>query len=130
MAAGETTMRHPAHNGTGLAHVWRVEELRDRDGDGVIDEEDAVPDSIMDPTVVILGVDSGVPNRISVDGVTLADRYAMTGSVSDYRNSALYAAELRRLGTDLLRAGLVNHNELRILTAAINLGTQPPGRKR
>ena len=51
--------------------------VRDSDGDGVNDDEDACPDSILTETVVIGELDSGVANTLFLDGdrrgCTLAD---------------------------------------------------------
>ena len=45
----------------------------DSDGDGVIDADDACPDSDLGPTIVIGGVDTGVDNEPLGDGCTIAD---------------------------------------------------------
>ena len=45
----------------------------DSDGDGVTDDLDRCPNSILDATVVIDGCDSGVPNTLFADGCTIAD---------------------------------------------------------
>jgi hypothetical protein len=97
-------------------------EIQDRDGDGVADADDLVPDSIMDETVVLLGLDSGVDNRVDARGVTLADRYAMLGGLSDYRNPALYAVAAKQLGKDLLKGGLLDKAESRMLFDTIQQG--------
>ena len=51
------------------------EVILDSDGDGVLDDADPYPLSDMSPTVVLLGVDTGVPNSMPVGeaGTTLAD---------------------------------------------------------
>ncbi|MHC4979536.1 MAG: hypothetical protein ACYTGT_11015 [Planctomycetota bacterium] len=46
----------------------------DSDGDGIPDDEDACPDSILTPTIVINGCDSGVTNVLFEDGCTMSDR--------------------------------------------------------
>jgi hypothetical protein len=55
----------------------------DSDGDGIVDDEDAVPNSDMSPTVVIAGIDSGVANVVLPDGSTLADVIAAAEADSD-----------------------------------------------
>ncbi|MHC4305970.1 MAG: hypothetical protein ACYSW2_16045, partial [Planctomycetota bacterium] len=45
----------------------------DSDGDGIPDDEDACPDSILTPTIVINGCDSGVTNVLFEDGCTMSD---------------------------------------------------------
>ena len=48
-------------------------EADDSDGDGVPDEDDACPNSILDPTVVIDGCDSQVSNTVLSDGCSISD---------------------------------------------------------
>lgn len=121
-AAGEPNVLDPVSQGVGLAHVWGtvVEDkpVPDTDGDGIPDAEDEIPDSVMDATVVILGVDSKVENRVSPEGVTLADRFAAIGGLADFRVPALYYVKALHLSNKLVRAGLVDKREGRRLAAA------------
>jgi hypothetical protein len=121
-AAGEPNVLDPVSQGVGLAHVWgiqkEVEPVLDTDGDGVPDDQDEIPDSVMGSTVVILGVDSQVGNRVNSNGVTLADRFAAIGQLADFRVPALYYVKALHLSTKLVRAGLVDKREGRRLAAA------------
>ncbi|MEK6320572.1 MAG: hypothetical protein AABN33_02690 [Acidobacteriota bacterium] len=45
-------------------------------GDGVLDRQDACPNSIVTATVVIDGCDSAVPNTVLSGGCTIADKIA------------------------------------------------------
>ena len=52
----------------------RAQEVIDTDGDGIPDALDECPTSDFSPTVVIRGVDTGIPNTgINAVGCTLAD---------------------------------------------------------
>jgi choice-of-anchor B domain-containing protein len=58
--------------GDGCSATCQVESV-DTDGDGVPDEDDACPNSILDPTVVIDGCDSQVSNALLSEGCTISD---------------------------------------------------------
>jgi hypothetical protein len=120
-AAGEMNLQDPVTRGFGLAHVWAVEQVQpilDSDGDGVLDDIDVVPQSIMDATVILLGIDSGVTNRVNEEGITLADRFAALGDLSDYRCPALYHAKAVQLSVQLVHQHLINGREALRLSAA------------
>jgi hypothetical protein len=121
-AAGEPNLLDPLSQGVGLAHVWGIlketDPVLDTDGDGIPDDQDEIPASVMDSTVVILGVDSKVENRVNSAGITLADRFAALGKPSDCRVLALYYVKALHLSTKLVRAGLVDKREGRRLAAA------------
>lgn len=52
---------------------WR---FPDADGDGYADDEDCNPNSIVTPTIVIGGIDTGVTNTVFAGGCTSADKIA------------------------------------------------------
>jgi FG-GAP repeat len=121
MAAGEVNLLDPVTGGKGLARVWKVEEIQpvlDTDGDGVYDDVDAVPASIMDVTVILGGIDSRVPNRIDADGTTLADLFAELGVLSDCRKPAHYLVAVTHLTTKLVKSKDITRKEALKLTAA------------
>jgi hypothetical protein len=119
MAAGEISLRDPVTNGSGYAYVWKLaEEVLDSDGDGINDDMDEVPNSIMTPTVVIGGVDSGVTNRVNATGVSLADRFTGLGEIPDHKNSGKFLAKAKQLSNQLFKAGLVTRKESRQLADA------------
>jgi hypothetical protein len=75
----------------------------DSDGDGIPDDEDACPNSIMSETVVIEDCDSGVVNILFDDGCTLADLIQQiaddTVSFGEFVSGvSRYAKELRTEG--------------------------------
>ena len=120
-AAGEANLQDPITKGSGLAHVWAVKEIPrilDTDGDGILDDVDAVLQSITDPTVVILGVDSKVANRVDATGMTIADRYATLGDPADFRCPALYYVKVLHLSVKLSRAKLIDKREALQISAA------------
>ncbi len=59
---------------SGPVNTWEFATCGDTDGDGVIDPDDACPNSDLAETVVIHGCDSGVANHLFDDGCTMADR--------------------------------------------------------
>ena len=65
-----TIMSQPT---SGTYKITEVNEPSDSDGDGVLDDQDACPNSAPSPTVVINGCDSGVENKLLDDGCTIAD---------------------------------------------------------
>ena len=70
-AGGTATVVNEPPGGAGDEYRWHTGINRPT---GVPDAVDRVPDSNMDSTVLIFGVDSGVENRADAKGVTLADR--------------------------------------------------------
>ncbi len=128
LLVGESMRMDPVGGGRGYVHLYQVEST-DRDGDGIPDAEDAVPDSINDPTVVIGGIDSGVENRVDDDGRTLADRYAELGSPDEARNHGAYTSAFSRLTNELRRAGILSRNEAKALHAA-GVSASKPARGR
>jgi hypothetical protein len=77
----------------------------DRDGDGVPDDHDACPDSIVTATVVIDQCDSGVPNTIIEDGCTISDRIAQWGA--DAKNHGLFVSQVADLTSRLRNNGII-----------------------
>ena len=126
-AAGENSWLDPISGGRGLARLWSVaasapEVELDSDNDGIPDEIDAVPNSIMDATVRVLGVDSGVENRVDTNGASLADRFAALGTLSDYHRPGHYMASATLLNLGLRLSGLVSRGESRQLASATAAG--------
>lgn len=79
--------------------------VRDSDGDGVNDDEDACPDSILTDTVIIGEIDSGVANTLFLEGdrrgCTLADLVQACADISErhgefVRCVAILAISLRK----------------------------------
>jgi probable HAF family extracellular repeat protein len=82
-----------------------VPKVADADGDGVPDADDACPDSITGPTVVIDGCDSGVANTVLASGCTIADRVEeCAASAVNHRRFVKCVAGLTK---ELIRAGAI-----------------------
>lgn len=126
-AIGENAVVDAATGGSGFAYIHYIEpdiEVPpvDTDGDGILDDVDAVPQSIMDATVAILGINSSVANRVDSTGTTLADRFAELGVLSDYRRPSQYLVAATLLIADLYSEKLVTKKEATRLIAASAVG--------
>jgi hypothetical protein len=129
IAAGESLLTDPETGGRGLAYLWAVDVEQDTDGDGMPDSEDEIPDSIMDPTVHVGGVDSGVENRVDERGRTIADEIALLGDPGAARNQGQYVSRFGRLVVELRRDGRISRSESQALhAAAIRLFVSGRGR--
>lgn len=117
-AIGEPNLVDPTTGGRGAAYVWSIETVRDSDGDGIPDDEDAFPDSITDPTVVLFGKDSGVENRQYPDGSTLADLFAELPDPGELGNQGRYLKGLNGFLKDLQQDGLLSKNESKAIRKA------------
>lgn len=86
----------------------------DRDGDGFPDEIDTCPDSLLDPTVVMHGEDSGVRNLEFGDGCTLAD--LVDECILTAPDHGDFVSCVAQLAIDLVKADLLSAKE------AVDLG--------
>lgn len=84
------------------------EYITDSDGDGVPDDEDLMPNSNMEETVMIDGCDSSVDNIALGDGIMLSDKIDELEAGS-YRNHGKYVR-----ATAQYLAGLVNEGVITI----------------
>lgn len=124
-AFGESGLTDPETNGGGIGHFWSIPQeqpIPDTDGDGVLDDVDAVVNSIMDATVSILGVDSTVPNRLDESGTTLADRFSLLPALDPNRRSKFLVAVIC-LSSNLVSEGLLTTKEANkiVLSAAVGV---------
>ncbi|MEX0331222.1 MAG: hypothetical protein AB3N64_07350 [Puniceicoccaceae bacterium] len=105
--------------------------LLDSDGDGLMDDVDPYPLSDMSPTVVLLGVDTGVPNMIpgvpvEESGTTLADVVLdlEQSAASSTDNHGQYVKELGQAFKLLERDGWINGRQraglLRVIAQSVN----------
>ncbi|MDB4796794.1 thrombospondin type 3 repeat-containing protein [bacterium] len=65
-------------DGDGLGDVCDPDD----DNDGIEDGEDLFPESKVNPTVVIGGIDIGIPNAVLSDGATMLDLIGMVIAIS------------------------------------------------
>ena len=78
----------------------------DSDGDGVPDDEDAFPNSNMDPTVVIDECDSLVPNQVLADGSTFNDLIGVCAA--NATNHGKFVSCVSHLTSEWKKDGLVS----------------------
>lgn len=77
----------------------------DADGDGVPDTQDDCPDSIVDPTVVLGGCDSGVPNTVFPNGCTVSDRIQQCAVAAE--NHGQFVSCVAHLTNEVKKAGVI-----------------------
>lgn len=77
----------------------------DADGDGVVDDEDCNPNSDLQATIVIGGIDTGVPNQLFSNGCTMSDLLSQlkTGAA----NHGAYVAAVAHLTNQWNTDGLI-----------------------
>ena len=81
----------------------------DSDGDGIPDDQDACPHSILGDTVIIGDCDSGVENILFADGCTLAD--LIQACADDARNHGQFVRCVVHLSLRLRKAGILTRSE-------------------
>jgi hypothetical protein len=89
--------------------AFAIDNLRlgpqDTGGDGVLDTDDNCPNSIVSPTAVIDGCDSGVPNTIFPSGCTISDLIAACAEGAS--NHGQFVSCVSRMTNDLKQAGTI-----------------------
>lgn len=78
----------------------------DTDGDGVPDEFDLCPESIVTETVEIDGIDTGVENTVDPVGCTIAD--LVKGYEEDAKNHGGFVSSVAALANSLKRSGEIS----------------------
>lgn len=116
-AAGEPSKLDPLTGGRGLAHAWAVGRP-DSDGDGIPDDEDPFPSSILDLTVILFGSDSGVENRTDETGTSLADLLGSLPDPEELGNPGRYLSNLNDYFSELEQSGWITDAEARDLRLA------------
>jgi hypothetical protein len=117
--SGNVTIRNNAANPT-VAQIISAGPC-DADGDGVPDLQDLCPASDLRPTVWVLSCDSGVPNRVSLDGCSVADRVteiiaiAATGA----RNHGQVVSRAAKALNALIAQNLITQSELEALMRCV-----------
>jgi cysteine-rich repeat protein len=102
--------------GDGCSPICQIES-EDRDGDGVLNEEDACPDSILDPTVVIDSCDSEVSNTLLSGGCTISDK--VDECAANSRSHGAFRRCVSKLGDKLQKDDVLTGPEKeRILSCA------------
>lgn len=101
----------------------------DSDGDGVPDDQDQCPDSVVTPTVWVGRCDSGVPNRTDEYGCTLADKVnaALARAAAGARNHGRFVSAMVRHLQPLVVAGEITAQEYGALMSCVaRTGTKSP----
>lgn len=92
-------------------------ESVDTDGDGVGDNADLIDSSILTPTVIIQGTDSGVVNTVNSSGISLADLilYADFNCGEDAKNHGSYVSCMAKYLNTLKKSGVITDEEKKAL---------------
>lgn len=122
IAVGESRLYNRETGGYGAAYLWLVDTVLDSDGDGIPDDQDENPNSNMNPTINILGRDTGVGNFVGGNGVTLADLFDGLGSTDDYNNPTHYFTSVVHLTNRLVDQGLITDVDRKVINAAARDG--------
>ena len=77
----------------------------DSDGDGIVDNDDACPNSDLSATVVIDGCNSGVPNSVFPSGCTISDLIA--ACAENPSNHGQFVSCVSHLTNDLKKGGTI-----------------------
>lgn len=88
---------------------FEVNVLFDDDGDGVPNDLDFCPDSIITSTIIFGDTDTGVTNTVSPDGCSLADRFQ--DGIANAKNHGQFVSSVAKKCKDLERAGFITKAE-------------------
>jgi hypothetical protein len=107
----------------GFALKVTAEEVLDSDGDGVPDDLDFCPDSIIDTTIKIGDFDTGVNNFIDESGCTLADGIseALVSAASNAKNHGQFIRAMAHYLNELVESELITWDDHGVIMEAINL---------
>ena len=83
--------------------------IDDSDGDGIPDNQDLCPDSILNETIVIGNCDSGVANLLTAEGCTLSD--LIEDLASDAKNHGAFVSGVTQLANSLKKDGIISGKE-------------------
>ncbi|HXV40975.1 MAG TPA: PA domain-containing protein [Steroidobacteraceae bacterium] len=89
----------------------------DADGDGYPDDEDCNPGSIVTATIVVGGIDTGVPNTVHAGGCTSSDLIAE--AKSEAKNHGGYVSAVAHLTNGWVLEGLINGGQKGSIQSAV-----------
>ncbi len=81
-------------------------DVSDADGDGIVDDEDAFPNSNLGATVVIGTCDAGVGNHLFANGSTMND--LLGAAAGSAQNHGAYVSAVTKLANGWKEAGLIS----------------------
>lgn len=100
----------------GQRHKFAINVVFDSDGDGVTDDVDLCPDSILTPTVIIGNIDTGIINEVSDEGCSYADRIAdFLVQSADHGD---FVSSVSAFANELKKQGLISGKEKGRITSA------------
>ena len=102
--------------GNGAVHVYV--SGGDNDDDGVPNELDHCPDSILTDTVIIGGIDTKVENTVDEDGCSIADLIAELEPEGGYKNHGQFVSKVTKLIKSLRKEGEITKSEAQALQKA------------
>lgn len=95
---------------------FQIDAVADDDRDGVPNDIDFCPDSILTETVIIDGTDTGVANPVFPDGCTIADLIAQIED--EAKNHGQFVSGVGRLARTLEDAGEISKDDRKALQRA------------
>ncbi|MEP4077579.1 integrin alpha [Haloferula sp.] len=124
IAIGDTIAQEPNTPPMDSVQLWEFEQfdepdsIPDTDGDGVSDDIDVVINSDTSPTLVLLGVDSGVENFVDENGRTLADRFSRFTDPTNKRQAFRYLLRISFKAMVLQRRDIISRSDARAIGRA------------
>jgi len=89
-----------------VARITPPPAVLDADNDGILDDDDACPNSDLSPTIVIDSCDTGVPNLLLQNGCTVSDLVA--GIAQGAGTHGQFASGVSHLTNGLMKDGLIS----------------------
>lgn len=108
------------------------DEWADADGDGVGDNADQNDESDLRETLVVGGSETGVPNHVDASGLSIQDHINEI-EAEDYRNHGQYVSTVAHFVEDLLDAGFITEDEADVMVscaAQSDIGKKTKGGKK
>jgi hypothetical protein len=96
-----------------LAQMRDIGWFADADNDGFDDQPDECDASILSPTVVVAGTDTGIDNLMFTTGCTMNDYLA--AAADDAKNHGQFVSAVAHLGNSWRNAGLITTEERKTL---------------
>lgn len=90
--------------------------VSDSDGDGVPDNLDLCPNSILTPTVIVGGTDTGITNTVDADGCSIADLIQIASD--NAKNHGAFVSAVAKLANDLKSSGAISGKQAGKLKSA------------